>query len=140
VDPLHPSAVKQLTPHLHVLVVLDRPHHEPDSRLRRAGEQQAPVADHAVAEEARRSVQEHDIEPLARNDAPEAREQTGQFGAPVVGSGLRNEDGHVNVALCPGASARPRTEQVSKLNLRERGKHLAELQNQVVLATQLHAR
>jgi len=97
VDPLHPPSVKQLTPHLHVLVILDRLRHEPDSRLRLAGEQQTPVADHAVAEEARRSVQEHDIEPLAWNDAPEAREQTGQFGAPVVGIGLGNEDGHVRV-------------------------------------------
>ena len=130
----------ELAPNLHVLVVLDRARNEPDPHQRIAGEQQAPAADHAVTKEAGRSVQEHDIEPFARNDTPEVRQQQSQFGSCIVGGRVGDEDGHIDVALGPGPTACPRAEQVGEPDLGERSEQLGELLDDVVRATQLHAR
>lgn len=50
-----------------VLVLPNRPPHESYAFRLRSGEQQHPVADHAVAEQRRRAVEENQVEPIARD-------------------------------------------------------------------------
>jgi hypothetical protein len=71
-----------------------------------------------MSKEGGRSVEEHDIEPFAPNDSPEACQQAGQRGAPVTGSGVGNENGHVDIALWPGATTGMGAERVGELDLR----------------------
>lgn len=125
----------KLAPNLDVLIVLDHARYEPNPHQRIDGEKQAPAADHAVTKEAWRSVEEHDIEPFARHDTPEARQQQTQFGSRVVGGRVGDEDGHIDVAVCPGAPACPRAEQVGELDLGERSERRGELLGDVVPAT-----
>lgn len=99
---------------LQILILPDCTQHEAYALGLAANEQQDTVADHAMAQQGRSVVEEHQIEPIARDLSTERSRQ-----APdrvLVRRGIRRvllteQHRDVDVALAPRAAARPASVQ-----------------------------
>lgn len=130
---------------LQVLVLPERPQHESYAFGVGAREQQYAVADDAVAQQRWGIVEEHQVEPIARNLAPECASQTPDR---VLGRGrvrrVLGVEQHrdVDVALAPRPAARPASVQPGEthrgLAAQGTGKTIAEPSNLSVVGVRGH--
>ena len=144
-EPLHPAAGVLAKTRFHILVLPERPQHESYAFGIGTREQQYPVADHAVAQQRRGVVDEHQVEPIAWNLAAE---RPGQSPDRVLDRRRRRDtfvvEQHrdVDVALAARGAACPASVQPGETNrgVAAQGvcEAVAEASSVVVAGGQIH--